>query len=467
MKSAWKLIRRFVLTLILAFIILFILNIVLFISLSANDRSNAGGWTAAEEIAAEFSQAEDGSVVLSETGRSILEKRRAWAILIDDKTGDVIWHSENLPPEIPLHYSVADVSWAVRGYIEDYPTTCSTAGDNLLLLGHPKTMYWKSLTNTWDYHTIANAPKIFLKFVGTNLFCIIVIYFVATSGVLRSVKPIVKGIEALPEGEVVYVPEKGLLSSLAAAINQSSERLRAHEHALKKKEKARENWIAGVSHDIRTPLSMVMGYAGQLEEDEELPKKARKKAEIIRFQSMRMRNLINDLNLYSKLEYNMQPVNVQEVNLVSIARRAAADFINLDMHGLYPLEWKIEDETADYRMQGDKELLARAVNNILVNAQVHNQEGCSIKMEINKKDEQLLLRISDNGAGVSDEQLEKLKNTPHYIESRENGKEQRHGLGLLIVRQITAAHHGTAEFGQGKDGRGFVVELRFPGKENE
>ena len=62
-----------------------------------------------------------------------------------------------------------------------------------------------------------------------------------------------------------------------------------------------------VSHDIRTPLSMVMGYAGQIEDNESLPESERKKARIIRQQSTKMKNLINDLNLASKLEYNMQP----------------------------------------------------------------------------------------------------------------------------------------------------------------
>lgn len=60
---------------------------------------------------------------------------------------------------------------------------------------------------------------------------------------------------------------------------------------------------------MRTSLSMVMGYAGQLESDMQLSEDNRKKAAIIVQQSKRMRNLINDLNLASKLEYNMQPIN--------------------------------------------------------------------------------------------------------------------------------------------------------------
>ena len=63
---------------------------------------------------------------------------------------------------------------------------------------------------------------------------------------------------------------------------------------------------------------MVMGYAGQIEDNESLPESERKKARIIRQQSTKMKNLINDLNLASKLEYNMQPIHPEPVNASSV-----------------------------------------------------------------------------------------------------------------------------------------------------
>ena len=76
---------------------------------------------------------------------------------------------------------------------------------------------------------------------------------------------------------------------------------------LRNKDTARANWIAGVSHDIRTPLSMIMGYASQLKTSSDLSDEMEKKLSVILKQSERIKNLINDLNLASKLEYNMQP----------------------------------------------------------------------------------------------------------------------------------------------------------------
>lgn len=460
MKSTFKLIRRFVLILMLSLIGLVALNIVLLISFTYNGERNVGGWTEAEELADLLVESKSGAFLLADEGKNLLEQRQAWAILVDDGTGDVVWHSDNLPEDIPLHYSIADISWDTRGYIKGYPTTTAAKGDDLVIIGYPQNMYWKHMWNTWDYQLIANAPKMLVITLLVNIFFVILIYIIATSGVLRLVKPIVGGIEALPDGEDVYIPEKGLFSELAGAINRVSEKLRRQERALQKKESARANWISGVSHDIRTPLSMVMGYAGQLEEDSSLSEENRNKARIIRLQSVRMKNLVNDLNLSSKLEYNMQPMKREQINLVSIVRQVVADFMNMDLDEKYPISLDIEDDMMVCMIEGDKSLLLRAVNNTVTNAQVHNPNGCHISVCVSQNDTGAHIIIEDDGVGVTEEQLEKLKNTPHYIMSDGSTKEPRHGLGLLIVRQIAAAHNGTVSFGSGKNG-GFAVDIYF------
>ena len=159
---------------------------------------------------------------------------------------------------------------------------------------------------------------------------------------LKPVKPITKGIQDLSIGEPVHIPEKGLLSDISANINRTSNILQEQQQQLKKKETARANWIAGVSHDIRTPLSMVMGYAGQLKDDANLTDEERQKAEVIVKQSKRMQNLINDLNLASKLEYNMQPINPAKQNLIAIVRQVVVDFINMYIEDKYPIEWQTD-----------------------------------------------------------------------------------------------------------------------------
>lgn len=461
MKSTVKLIKRFVFTLIAALVLLLVLNMILIITVIQSDTGSGVGYRAAQELAGCLLKGADGQFELNEEGQKLLASNGSWAILIQDGTGDVIWHSQNLPEEIPSHYSVAEISWYTRGYIADYPTTTASKGDDLVIVGNRKDSYWKHLYPAFSLDMIRHTPRNLLLFIGVNVVIIIIIYMVGVSGVLRSVKPIVRGIELLPEGQEVYVKEKGILSELAAAINQVSGKLRSQEYELQKKEQARVNWISGVSHDIRTPLSMVMGYAAEIEEETEIPADVRQKAGIIRLQSIRMKNLIEDLNLASKLEYNMQPMKLERINMAGLLRETAVDFMNLDIQGRYPVELFCGGEdTRSYGILGDKELLKRAFENLLVNAQVHNAEGCHIRIELKREAQWVHIVMEDDGVGVTEEQLERLKNTPHYMLNDKNAGSQRHGLGLLIVQQIVTAHGGEAEFGHSQK-QGFRVEIRL------
>lgn len=456
MKGTLRLIRRFLLLVICIAPLLFVLNIVLFAVLTWRDRSDNGGWTAARQIGELLRQDENGDYILDDAGHGILEAYEAWGILVEDGTGNVIWHSDNLPEEIPMHYSVAEIAWYTRGYIEDYPTTTGARGRDLVILGHPKTSYWKLLWNAFDYETIAGMPKTILTFLLMNGMLVFVIYMVLAGRIMRSVKPVVRGMEAVPREEV-HVREKGFLAEVAAAVNRVNEKLRAQERVLRKKENARAGWISGVSHDIRTPLSMVMGYAAELEADDALPLEARKKAGVIRLQSIKMKNLVGDLNLASKLEYQMQPVKLETLNLTVVLRQTMVDFMNLDPEGKYPVSFQCPEDRTIF-VQGDKVLLQRAVTNVLSNSQMHNPEGCNINVLLQVEEEKAHILLTDDGVGTSDERLEEIANTPHYMMSSGSGTQLRHGLGLLIVRQIAQAHGGSVRIDHGPSG-GFLVEI--------
>lgn len=463
MKSVPKLIRRFVGIMLLSSILLIILNFILLAVYTVSQAPNAYPWKTAEEVADNLLQNENG-YRLSEDVSLELKNSDIWAIFIDNKTMQVVWQTDNLPETIPMSYSVSDIASLTRGYIDGYPTFTGEAENGLAVLGYPKDSFWKHMWPSWDYNLIANLPKTFLFVLAVNTALIFLIYLIANSKLLRSVKPIVSGIQALSTNEEVHIKEKGLLSELAVNINKTSDILQTQNRQLRKKETARANWIAGVSHDIRTPLSMVMGYAGQLENDMRLPEDDRQKAMVIVKQSKRMRNLINDLNLASKLEYNMQPVNPKKENMVAIVRQIVVDFINMDIDDKHPVEWITDENLTVCTVNADKELIKRAVGNIIQNSINHNEQGCKIYVNITVEDGKCIVTVADDGVGTTDEQIERLNNSPHYMVCDENTSEQRHDLGLLIVKQIAAAHGGIISIGHSLYG-GFSVKLIFPVQE--
>ncbi len=463
MKSVPKLIRRFVGILFVSFILIVVLNIVILFVVGSRQTSSGSPYTTADEIGEALKKTGNG-YRLDEEHCSVLERENVWAILIDNDTHTVIWNTDNLPTGIPLQYSLSDISDITIGYLNDYPTYVGDADDGIVVLGYPANRYWKSMYPTWDYDFIAKLPQTVLSALLCNLILIFLIYLTVTGKLIRSVNPIIAGIKSLTTKERLHIKEMGVFSEVASSVNQAAELLQAQERMLEKKEAARANWIAGVSHDIRTPLSMVMGYAGQLRENTHLTEEEQQKAAAIVRQSKRMQNLINDLNLASKLEYNMQPIHPKKENLIAIVRQVVVDFINTDIDGRHPIEWKTDAAFSLCPVNADRDLIKRAIGNLIQNSINHNEQGCSIYVSIGVQNGQCTVTVADDGIGATDEQIKKLDSAPHYMVCDENVTEQRHGLGLLIVKQIAAAHGGKTAIGHSSYG-GFCVTLTLPMQE--
>lgn len=460
MKSIPKLIRRFVGIMALSTVFLVILNIIFFAIVFVRNASTFSPWDMADHAAAAL-QLTDGGYSISDNVMAELKEENAWAILIDNDTRQVVWRTDNLPNNIPMQYTLSNIAELTRGYVDGYPTFTGEAQNGLLVLGFPKERFWKHTRASWDYNFIANLPKNTIIFLIINIVLIFLIYVVVDSKLLRSIRPITNGIQNLSNGSPVCIKEKGVFAELAEKINKTSKILQMQAEQLRKKETARANWIAGVSHDVRTPLSMIMGYAGQLENSKDLSEIERKKAAVIIRQSSRMKDLINDLNLASKLEYDMQPLTMKRENAISIVRQVIVEFMNTNIDDKFPIEWKTADTLSACYINADKDLLKRAISNLIQNSINHNENGCVIYASIDDDNNTCKICIEDNGKGASDEQIDRLNNAPHYMICDTNTTEQRHGLGLLIVKQIIKGHNGKILIDHSEYG-GFKVVLIIP-----
>lgn len=463
MKSVPKLIRRFVGILLLSSVFIVIINFVALAVLMASQSpdKDASPYNIAAETGKALQVSENGDYLLPESMSAKLAANDVWAILIDNDTSQVVWKTENVPATIPNEYNLSDIADLTVGYLDGFPTYTGENENGIVVLGYPKDSFWKHTRASWDYSLIANLPQTALTVLLANVVLILVIYVIANMKLLKSVKPITKGIQNLSAGERVHIPETGVLSEISFNINRTSDILQEQQDQLRKKETARANWIAGVSHDIRTPLSMVMGYAGQLESSCNLSESEQKRAAVIVKQSKRMKDLINDLNLASKLEYNMQPLMMKQENAVAIVRQVVVDFMNMDIDDRFPIEWKTDDDLTVCNIYADKDLLKRAISNLIQNSINHNENGCAIFVSVITDSSNCIICVEDNGIGASDDQIEKLNNTPHYMVCDTNTTEQRHGLGLLIVKQIMDGHSGTVIIDHSEYG-GFKVVLTIP-----
>ena len=261
-------------------------------------------------------------------------------------------------------------------------------------------------------------------------------------------------IKALSAGKPVDLSIRGELSEIADSVNQASQ-------VLSRQNQARANWISGVSHDIRTPLSMIMGYAQRIAGDHGASGNIQQEAEIIRAQSAKIKDLVQDLNLVSQLEYEMQPLHKEPVRLSKLLRSYAADLLNAGISEKHSVEVEISSEAETAVIDCDARLISRAIGNLVQNSINHNPQGCNISLSLDCISENVSITVADNGMGLSAEKLRELEEKPHYMESTDERLDLRHGLGLLLVRQIAVAHGGEFKI-ENTAAQGCKMSLKFP-----
>ena len=138
----------------------------------------------------------------------------------------------------------------------------------------------------------------------------------------------------------------------------------------------------------------------------------------------------------------MQPLHKEPVRLSKLLRSYAADLLNVGIGEKHSIEVEISPETETAVIDCDARLISRAIGNLVQNSINHNPQGCNIFLSLDCSSENVSITVADNGVGMSAEKLRELEEKPHYMESTDERLDLRHGLGLLLVKQIVEAHGG-------------------------
>lgn len=466
MKSLMKIIKRYVASaaVLVLTVALFNIGMLYFIGWQSARKFGESRLFVGEQmenVTEEFSAVEHRGLEntvryqLSEKGYAYLEAYHfLWSMLLDED-GNVVW-SWRLPEEIPRSYGLTDVAKFSRWYLMDYPVRVWETDGMLLVSGYGKEHVVK-INLMYPMNRIRSVPKYLSMIVGMNvaLFLALALWFAYRF--YRSLRPVCAGIDALAEKTPVRLEEKGMTGELANRLNQASRILETQDQKLMQRDDARTSWIAGVSHDIRTPLALIMGYSEALAEDPKLGEEVRGQAEAVRQQSILIRQLIEDLNLTSKLEYHAQPLRMKEYCPAVLLRETAAEYYNEGLDERYEITVEAEHRTERIRQQGDILLLKRALRNVIGNSLRHNPEGCRILLQLSEDMGYVIWGLWDSGSGIPEKVVD-------ILSGKEGGSgEEIHVMGLRIVLQIIAAHGGHADFVK-HEGGGYGVKFVMPVK---
>lgn len=384
----------------------------------------------------------NGSISVAQIGVERLDEYGLWVQIMDESGQEIYAH--NKPEHYPDRYSMAEVVELTGSGYENGNTVFISSVTILdrtfnYVVGFPYAVGKYML-----YYNGENLARLspFTKNVVFLSACIVVlIAFVYAFWLSRKLAVIISGIRRIAANQYIPLKETGVFSEIYGSLNEMSMKIRHSEKIQQETDRTRKEWISNITHDLKTPLSPVKGYAELLSEGSSLDLQTTQDyGKIILKNANHMEKLMNELKLTYQLEANAIPYTPQEIKIVRFLKELVIDIANDPAFVERIIEF--ESTMPEQMTAVDPDLLRRAVGNIVVNALVHNPVDTKVKMTIsNAGDSKILIAISDDGNGMNDTELSGLW-CRYYRGTNTKERPEGSGLGLAIAKQIIVLHGG-------------------------
>lgn len=402
----------------------------------------------------------DGAITVKNIGLERLDEYGLWLQIIDESGREVFSH--NKPANYPSNYSTSDLLELAASEYEN--------GNTVFVSNYKKSDHtWNYIIGfpyaIWKYMLYYNGETVsrlspmfrmvifFIFFIGITLFLIYGFWLTQQMGKIS------KGIGAISLRTYQKLPEKGIFNGIYAALNKMEAEIRQSDQLKKETDRARQEWITNITHDLKTPLSPIKGYAELL-----ACGTTNNSLTVQEYGSIILKNvdyvekLINDLKLTYQLESGAMPFHPEQVRLVRYLKELIIDIANDPTFSNHNIEF--ECETPEITVSIDPYLFYRAVCNLVVNALVHNPPDTTVTVSISNKGKNVCLSVRDNGIGISETEQAELF-TRYYRGTNTKEKPEGSGLGLAIAKQIVLLHNGEITV-KSHPGAGTVFSIVLP-----
>lgn len=239
-----------------------------------------------------------------------------------------------------------------------------------------------------------------------------------------------------------------------------------------KSQELMKDFVANASHEMKTPIASIQGFAETLLEVENEPEDIKKFLEIIKDQSNRLSRLVEDLLILSMVESGASKNDFHKLNIEALYSEALKSLHNLADEK--SIEILLNNNSQSSEITGNKDEILRVIDNLLSNAikysdessqviaTIYNQNNQELKFdEYSVNQEFLALEIKDNGEGISPENLDKIFQRFYRVDKERSRKIGGSGLGLSIVRNILKNHNAKILISSELD-KGSIFTVYFP-----
>ena len=218
------------------------------------------------------------------------------------------------------------------------------------------------------------------------------------------------------------------------------------------------NFFTNISHEFRTPLTLIISPLHEIMENLEVSSKVAKKLSVIERNANRLLNLINQLLDFRKAEYGLLQLNVSTGNIVRFSKEVHLYFN--EMAKSKDIKYKFKHSDEEILFPFDRNKIEIVLCNLLSNAIKYCSAGDKITVEVSKKDEYCIISVKDTGLGMEADYLDKIFDHFYQIKSAESTEMIGSGIGLSFSKKIIELHHGSIEVkSQINSGTEFIIKL--------
>lgn len=280
---------------------------------------------------------------------------------------------------------------------------------------------------------------IFIIF-GTTLIIVLSLLYKLLNKIFSYVFAVSESADKLFDKNVEYINLPPEMVEVEKKLNHFKTESIKNERLTRENEQKKDELIVYLAHDIKTPLTSMIGYLSLLSEIKDMPQEQRNRyIDIALDKSYRLEYLINELFDVARFNSEKIVLEKEEINLNLMLEQIADDFYPTLKEMNKKINFTSDEKTILY---ADSDKLSRVFNNLIKNAVNYSKENTDIDISILNKENQATVKITNKGKQIPKEKLDKIFEKFYRLDSSRTSKTGGSGLGLAIAKEIVELHGG-------------------------
>lgn len=312
-----------------------------------------------------------------------------------------------------------------------------------------------------------NAPLIFVYLlIGICVFAFV--FGMLQHRTLKYTRKISASLQEISEGHFnTRIPVRGdnELSDIAMQVNHMAEEIEQLLEKEKQAEETKNELITNIAHDLRTPLTSILGYLDILSTRKDLTEETRQNyIRIAHDKAKHLQQMIEDLFGFTKLSYSKQTTNMQPIDIITLLAQLLDEFYPVFENN--EMDYEYHPDASNFVIQGDATLLVRLFDNLINNAIKYGKEGKLLIVKTRTQKEAITVDIINFGKVIPQKDLDRVFEKFYRAESSRNSATGGTGLGLAIAANVARIHGGSIAAKSSLEGTVFSVMLPSTHEEN-